>query len=501
LPAYGDEIVVWGHFNVGQETPPAGNDFTAVAAGMSHGIALKSDGSIVGWGHYPGEMTPPSEDDFFTAIVAGENHSLALKSDGSIFGWGYDYYGAATPPSGIDFVAIAAGSRHSLALRSDGSIVGWGVDPAYDFGQAEAPTGNDFTAVAAGVWHSLALKNGSIVGWGNNTQHQITKIPAGNDFTAVATGWYHGIALKSDRSVVCWGDNRFGQATPPSGNDFTAVAAGNWHSLALKSDGSIVSWGNNWYDQVTATPAGNDFTAIAAGSYCSIALVYVQNTPPVADAGGPYLVATGQSITLDGSDSHDPDGDPLTDSWVLDGPALGEIAGSTFTAFDQAGVTYVTLAVDDGRETDLDTAMLVVYDPDGGFVTGGGWIDSPLHDDYIYMGVEGKANFGFVSKYKKGAQVPTGNTEFVFHAANLNFHSSSYQWLVVNQAGANAQFKGTGTINGEGNYKFMLWAGDGEPDTFRIKIWEELVGVEIVYYDNGVDQPISGGSIIVHKGK
>jgi streptogramin lyase len=143
--------------------------------------------------------------------------------------------------------------------------------------------------------------------------------------------------------------------------------------------------------------------------------------------------------------------------------------------------------------------LLAVYDPSGGFVTGGGWIDSPLHNNYIYMGTEGKANFGFVSKYKKGAEVPTGNTEFVFHAGGLNFHSSSYQWLVVNQGGANAQFKGTGTINGAGDYKFMLWAGDGEPDTFRIKIWEELLGEEIVYYDNDKDQSIGGGNIIVHK--
>lgn len=109
----------------------------------------------------------------------------------------------------------------------------------------------------------------------------------------------------------------------------------------------------------------------------------------------------------------------------------------------------------------------------------------------------GKATFGFVSKYKKGATVPDGNTEFQFKAGNLNFSSTSYEWLVVNQAGANAQFKGTGTINGAGSYGFMLWASDGAPDTFRIKIWD--VATEVVVYDNGVNQPIGGGSIVVHK--
>ncbi len=110
----------------------------------------------------------------------------------------------------------------------------------------------------------------------------------------------------------------------------------------------------------------------------------------------------------------------------------------------------------------------------------------------------GKATFGFVSKYKKGATVPTGNTEFQFHAAGLNFHSSSYDWLVVTGSDY-ARFKGVGTINGEGEYKFMIWAGDDDPDTFRIKIWtEDALGYETVVYDNGMDQALGGGSIVIH---
>jgi hypothetical protein len=114
----------------------------------------------------------------------------------------------------------------------------------------------------------------------------------------------------------------------------------------------------------------------------------------------------------------------------------------------------------------------------------------------------GKATFGFVAKYKKGANAPDGQAEFQFQAGNLNFHSSSYDWLVVTGSDY-ARFKGTGTINGYGgdygDYKFMLWAGDNDPDTFRIKIWEEDDdGNEFVVYDNGMDQAIDGGSIIVH---
>jgi hypothetical protein len=69
------------------------------------------------------------------------------------------------------------------------------------------------------------------------------------------------------------------------------------------------------------------------------------------------------------------------------------------------------------------------------------------------------------------------------------------------------KYKGTGTINEEGNYGFMLSAVDGAVDKFRIKIWEKESGNTI--YDNEIgtgedselSTAISGGSIIVHKKK
>jgi hypothetical protein len=147
---------------------------------------------------------------------------------------------------------------------------------------------------------------------------------------------------------------------------------------------------------------------------------------------------------------------------------------------------------------------VVVYDPNAGFVTGVGWITSPAGAYLADQSLTGKATFGLVSKYQKGATVPSGNTEFQFQAGGFNFHSDAYDWLVVNQGGANAQLKGRGTVNGaldpNGNaYKFMIWAGDGSPDTFRIQIWWDVSAGTHMVYDNGFNQAIGGGSIIVHK--
>jgi len=226
------------------------------------------------------------------------------------------------------------------------------------------------------------------------------------------------------------------------------------------------------------------------------------NTPPVANSGGPYLGAIGAAIAMNGNASSDEDGDPLTYGWTFgDG---GAATGATPThSYAATGIYNVCLTVNDGAaDSDPVCTLAVVYDPSAGFVTGGGWIDSPAGAYKPDLNLTGKATFGFVSKYKKGATVPEGTTEFQFQAGGFNFHSTAYEWLVV-EGKTKAQFKGSGTVNGtlapNGTaYKFMLWAGDGSPDTFRIRIWWEAGSVENNVYDNAVAQAIGGGSIVVH---
>jgi ABC-type oligopeptide transport system substrate-binding subunit/PKD repeat protein len=175
--------------------------------------------------------------------------------------------------------------------------------------------------------------------------------------------------------------------------------------------------------------------------------------------------------------------------------------------YQSAGVYTITAIVTDlaGESSIATFKYVVIYDPNGGFVTGGGWINSPEGAYIPNPTLTGKATFGFVSRYKMGASVPTGETEFQFHVANLNFKSTYYNWLVV--AGSKAKYKGSGTINGHGEYGFMLSAIDGTPDRFRIKIWDQFTG-EVVY-DNQLGAAddadpvtaIEGGSIVVHKTK
>ena len=112
-------------------------------------------------------------------------------------------------------------------------------------------------------------------------------------------------------------------------------------------------------------------------------------------------------------------------------------------------------------------------------------------------------------QYKNGATVPTGQTTFEFSVADLHFRSTEYQWLMV--AWARAQYKGSGTINGERDYGFLLTAIDGDinggggTDKFRIKIWAKAT--DQVIYDNqpgdadsgNAATELGGGSIVIHK--
>ena len=249
------------------------------------------------------------------------------------------------------------------------------------------------------------------------------------------------------------------------------------------------------------------------------ATVSVTNVSPsvtsISLPSGPVAVNTSVPLGATFTDPGTADTHSGTFELGADGPVVsGSVSSGSLSAsvtFAQAGVYTIIARVtdDDGgvgsRSSASDvTAFVVVYDPNGSFVTGGGWINSPAGAYAAEPSFTGKASFGFVAKYKPGATVPSGNTEFQFKAGDLNFKSTSYEWLVV--AAAQAKYKGGGTINGGGNYGFMITAVDGDSgDRFRIKIWE--LGSGVIVYDNKMGEAddsdaattLGGGSIVIHR--
>ncbi|HEV8636009.1 MAG TPA: hypothetical protein VG370_17430, partial [Chloroflexota bacterium] len=191
------------------------------------------------------------------------------------------------------------------------------------------------------------------------------------------------------------------------------------------------------------------------------------------------------------------------------------VATSTRTA--SASHTYaaasvnelrITVTDDDGGVAATTYQYVVIFDPNGGYVAGSGWIQSGPGAYLANPSLTGTARFGFNSKYQKGVSVPTGSTDFSFSVGGFSFKSTSYEWLVVQNY--KAQYKGVGQVNGQGDYGFQITAIDGqllvtkEPDRFRIRIWDRATG-QVVYDNRRGDDPngeastaIDGGNITIH---
>jgi hypothetical protein len=330
----------------------------------------------------------------------------------------------------------------------------------------------------------------------------ITSLVWDQDFSLDDAGW-----LDND-------DAWYGDISVAGG---TATFHGDSSSAPFsRFDGYRDTWSGTWIAEIDvyldpAWPSGQgfDYSVAASGSDGAHQRDYIFHVGVVED----YGPITGRALLVNGSNN----ADFYTNPYKLINDNGGNYYAVTTAGWytlqhvfrDAGGYLAVDLnLLDSGGNTLWTATRENVADTIPGEVGGNrySWfthIDVAYgilvdnHQLFVPVGPTGKATFGFVSKYKKGASIPTGTTEFQFKAGGLNFHSSNYEWLVVNQDGTNAQFKGYGTINGAGNYGFMLWAGDGSPDTFRIKIWDATT--EEVVYDNGMDQPIGGGSIVIHK--
>ena len=318
--------------------PTVEGQFTKVACGSGHTVALKNDGTVwacgdneygqLGDGTTRNRTTPVQVGGLsrVIAIAAGDGYTIALKNDGTVWACGDNEYGQlgdgttanrTTPVQVSDLggvAAIAAGYRHTAVLKNDGTVWAWGYNYYGQLGDGttihsmtpvQVNELDGVTAIAAGYRHTIALKNdGTVWSWGYNKYGQLgdeTKTDSATpvqvnglgEVTAIATRYYHTVALKNDGTIWAWGYNEYGQLgdgttidwnTPVqvSGlNGVTAITAGDLHTVALKNDGTVWAWGYNYYGQL------GDGTTID------------RNTPvQVSGLGGVTAIAAGELYTV-----------------------------------------------------------------------------------------------------------------------------------------------------------------------------------------------------------
>jgi alpha-tubulin suppressor-like RCC1 family protein len=306
------------------------SEVTAIAAGSSHTLALRADGTVWAWGgpNWSGELGNGTLNSSskpvqvgglsgVTAIAAGAFTSLALRTDGTVWAWGEkplsEIGNAVTahptpePVSGLSGVTAIAAGGFNLALRSDGTVWTWGYSSRSPLEDGTARNSltpvrvsglSGVTAIAGGGGQGLAIRaDGTVWTWGYNTRGQLGNGTTTNSFapgrvrglsgvTAVAGGHLYSLALRTDGTVWAWGYNASGQlgdgtlnnsSTPIQVNGLsgvTAIAAGpGYHSLALRNDGTVRAWGENAVGQLGNGTTNNSPTPVQVSSLSRVTAI------------------------------------------------------------------------------------------------------------------------------------------------------------------------------------------------------------------------------------
>jgi alpha-tubulin suppressor-like RCC1 family protein len=400
---------------------PVAPGVAAAAAGGSHSLILKSDGSLwatgsnsngqLGDGTNISRFAPVQIATAVASAAAGSSHSLFVGIDGNLWAMGYNTWNQLGDGTNISrsspvliatgVGAVAAGADHSLFLKTDGTLWAMGLNSSGSLGDGTTTrrarpvmVTDSVVAIAAGDSHSLFLRtDGTLLGMGSNssgqlgdgtTTNRLTPIVIAEGVAIAAAGDYHSLFVKTDGSLWAMGSNssgRLGDGTTTNrtspvlvANGVIAAAAGGSHSMFVKTDGTRWAMGSNDYGKLGDVSTANNRSSpvqvgtatavIAAGGNHSLALDLIPAiTAQPVDSGAPPGGNVSLSVAATGSG-------PLSYQWFTGatGDTSQPVSGAasqtlTLTGLSAPSQRWVRVSNPYGHADSRSASVLVLTTP------------------------------------------------------------------------------------------------------------------------------------------
>ena len=304
---YNGQLGIGGSFNSLYWNPRAADvpvqvaeDVARLATGGNHNLYVQLDGTLWAMGdNYNGQLgngstlkslpslMPMVVASDVTQAAAGHSHSLFLKTDGSLWAMGSNFFGElgdgstrTRRPNPVEVasavIQIAAKGRNSYFIRDDGSLWGMGGNTASSLGDGTTTArrhpvriADSVTRVTAGGAGAFFIRtDGTLWAMGDNSCGQLgdgttlgrnIPVQVASDVVAIAISPAginkpaHSLFIKSDGTLWAMGDNSFGQLGDGTSTNrllpvqvasaVCRIAAGCNYSLFVRNDGSLWAMG------------------------------------------------------------------------------------------------------------------------------------------------------------------------------------------------------------------------------------------------------------------
>ena len=397
-------VLVHGLNNAGTGSVNRLEDIIQVAAGDHFSMALSNTGIVYTWGRnnygqlgdntaqskgYPVRLRGYNGGGYMNnvmAIAAGDSHALVLRNDGSAYAWGLNTSGqlglgtvdtnstrimpgrvvTADGSRLTNVVSVAAGAAHTLAQIRDNTLYAWGRGTEGQLGTgstaavnripAQVLTGEQgdqsglishIVSITAGGNQSAALtatdgdgKN-QIYVWGANGNGQLGTGGSANASTPVLSSFSDADGAYT--AADTYFDN-FTQIT-------TSLSAGQTHTAILGADGYVYSTGSNGYGQLGNGTYTDSRIPVRTGAREDSILIYDEtgsDSATVTTLSNTPIFYGGEGLTVDVADIYRKDykGFNLYTTWDSE---KTDLAAAHFTA--EALDTHLVKVTDNGNGT------------------------------------------------------------------------------------------------------------------------------------------------------